>query len=361
MSLVQRRMNRKWVAAGLVSVAAVLLSGCAGNAPSTEGADSGSADSGSVNLMAYSGIFEDNYTAAVVEAFEKKYPDIDVTFSSKVTSAEMLGTLRSEKGNPRTDVAILDTSVADAGIKEGLFAKVSDSDVPNLANVVKSGQNADGYGPAVTFDSFSLIYDTDKFPTAPTSWEALWDTKNLALSAPPNIQGLALTIVASELVGADYTKGIEPAVKKLASLAPNAATWQPQPDAFQMVIAGTATAGTGWNARGQTFADQSDGKLGVVLPKEGTVFQTNTINLIEGSPNESAARTFINYALSSEAQLAFAEAMYYAPTVTNVVLPDDVASRMAGDQDRIIDLDWKWMSGQRDAWTDAWRRNVIKG
>nr|MDX3809640.1 ABC transporter substrate-binding protein [Bosea sp. (in: a-proteobacteria)] len=38
--------------------------------------------SGSVTLMTYTGIFQDNYTKAVVEPFLKVHPDVKVNFVS---------------------------------------------------------------------------------------------------------------------------------------------------------------------------------------------------------------------------------------------------------------------------------------
>jgi putative spermidine/putrescine transport system substrate-binding protein len=61
---------------------------------------------------------------------KKKYPDITVEYVPGDNAAKMLGTLRSEKDNPRTDVVIMDTSVAETGVKEGLFDELTPETVP---------------------------------------------------------------------------------------------------------------------------------------------------------------------------------------------------------------------------------------
>src|SRR4051812_40128345 len=74
--------------------------------------------SGTVTLMAYTAVFQDNYTKAVIEPFRKKFPNIDVVYSPVHFSAQMLGILRTQKDNPQVDVAILDITVAKTGTDE---------------------------------------------------------------------------------------------------------------------------------------------------------------------------------------------------------------------------------------------------
>ncbi|WP_231445972.1 extracellular solute-binding protein [Brevibacterium zhoupengii] len=317
-----------------------------------------------VNILGYAALFQDKYTESVIDQFEQEHSDINVNYVSVHSSAEMLGKLRTEKSKPTIDVTIMDSSIANTGNKEGLFSTISEDDVPNLKNVIEMGQNADGYGPAVTFDNLVVLYNTEKVNQAPKGIGDLWNApdKSLAVPAPPNVQGLALTALTADNLGTDYKQDITPAIDKLGELAPKVTTWDPQPDVYQPVSEGQAQYSTGWNARAQVFADESDGALGVVQPEDGIAFQTNTINEVENAKNPGAAKTFIDYALSKEAQESFADAMFYAPTVSNTELSAGTKKRVASTDDpKIVDIDWNWMSDHRDAWTDQWRRGVIGG
>src|SRR5262249_45482168 len=174
----------------------------------------------------------------------------------------------------------------------------------------------EGFGPAVTFDHLTIIYDSRVVNPAPTALRDLWDPRfrgKLAIYAPPDINGLALTILVNKTLGAEYQQTIDPAIRRLAELAPNVQTWTPNPDSYQLVLNGIVTAGTGWNARSQLFSDQSQGRLGVVLPQDGSAFQINTMSLVANARNAAAAQAFINYAISAEAQKAFTERMFYGP------------------------------------------------
>ena len=84
-------------------------------------------------------------------------------------------------------------------------------------------------------------------------------------------------------------------------------TFEPNPDGYTLILNGVVRVATGWNARAQLYSDESKGRIGVLLPPEGSVFQINTINLTAGSKNRAAAVAFINYALSQQAQKAFTE------------------------------------------------------
>lgn len=349
--------------AAAATAAALVLTGCGGGSGSA-GTGNGSATSGEVNLIAYSGVWQDQYTAAVIEPFKAKYPDIKINFSSKRSSAEMLSALQGQKNNPATDVTIMDNSVSTTGNSQGLFEKIDATAVPNLANVPDKFKNKDGYGPVAMLDAVGLVYDTATFPTAPDSWNVLWDPAyagKINVNAPPSLLGLSLTAITSKMEGEDYTKSIDKAVARLKQMAPGVQTFAPNPDEYQNVITGQTVLGLGQNARGQFYSDQSNKKMGVTFPKEGTVYQINTVNIVKDAPHKDAAQTFVDYALSAEAQTAFAKALFYAPSVSNAVLPADVKERVVPTDGslNIVPLDVEFLSSARDKWTDTWKRQII--
>jgi putative spermidine/putrescine transport system substrate-binding protein len=324
-----------------------------------------SAESGEVTLMMYSSVVQDNYTKAVVEPFMEKYPDITLEYVPAESSSEMLASLRSQKASPTTDVTVMDISVAATGNDEGIFQPLDPEKVSNLADVDERGQVEGNFGPAVTFDNLVLLYNTEQVSEPPTSWEALWSDEvagKVVIDAAPDIQGLSLMMIMNKIEGADYKQTVQPAVERLSDLAPDVMTWAPNPDSYTMVTNGAAAMGIGWNARAQFYSNESDGKLGVAIPEEGSVFQINTINLVEGSDSPEAAQTFINYALSPEAQAAFTEQMYYAPTNTKAEVSPEAQERTASTPERqaqMLDVDWSYVAGQNDAWVELWRREIM--
>ncbi|GGO37335.1 polyamine ABC transporter substrate-binding protein [Gemmobacter aquaticus] len=319
-----------------------------------------------VVLSAYSGIFEENYMKAVVEPFMEAHPEIEVEFYGMPNSAQMLGTLRAQKDAPQIDVMIMDVSVAKAATDEGLFAPLDASVTGHIDDLYPQAKVDGVNAVGVTFDNLVLLYNTDKVTDKPASWEALWDPQykgQVSIPAVPDIQGTTLTILANRLAGGEsYLDGMEPGLAKLMELAPNVQTWEPRPDVYQPISSGTAAIGIGWNARAQVYADKSDGKLGVVLPAEGSGFQINVIGLVQDAPAGDAAKTFIDYALSPEVQARFTETMFYAPTNQKAapLISDAAISRTAaGAMDKMVPINWLEVATIRDGITEQWRRRII--
>lgn len=319
--------------------------------------------SGEITLAAYSGVFQDKYNDAVIKPFLAKYPNVKVNYFASNASSAMLGNLRSQAGDPQTDVVIFDVSTSLIGDKEGLLAPLTKTDVPNLVDLVPQAIVKEGYGPAVTFDNLVVIYNKEAFPTAPTSLAVLWDKAyagKLAVTSMPSILGSGLMVMTSAMLGEDYTKSVKQSAAKLAEMAPGVQTFDPKPDSYTLVINGTDVLGTGWNARGQYYADESKGKLGVMVPKEGTILQINTINLVQGSKNPVAAKAFIDYALSPQAQAAFTEAMFYAPVNAKAKVSATATARtVSGQIDKTLPLDWGWAATKSDEWNQIWKRQII--
>ena len=317
-------------------------------------------------LSAYSGIFQENYVVAVVEPFMKANPDITVEFYGMPNSAQMLGTLRAQASAPQIDVMIMDVSVAKAATDEGLFAPIDDSVTRHVADLYPQAKVEGVNAVGVTFDNLVLLYNTDKVKDSPTSWNALWDAQyagQVSIPAVPDIQGTTLMIISDKMAGGtNYVESVEAGIKKLEELAPNVQTWEPRPDVYQPISSGTAAIGIGWNARAQVYSDLSAGKLAVVLPEEGSGFQINVIGLVKGAPASEGAKKFIDYALSPEAQAAFTERMFYAPTNSKAApLISEAAMKRtaAGVMDKMIDINWLEVAKIRDAITEQWRRRVI--
>jgi putative spermidine/putrescine transport system substrate-binding protein len=317
-------------------------------------------------LSAYSGIFQENYLAAVVEPFMKANPDITVEFYGMPNSAQMLGTLRAQKSAPQIDVMIMDVSVAKAATDEGLFAPVDETVSQHVVDLYPQAKVEGVNAVGVTFDNLVLLYNTDKIKDQPSSWKALWDKQyagQVSIPAVPDIQGTTLTIISDKMAGGtNYRESVEAGMKLLEELAPHVQTWEPRPDVYQPISSGTAAIGIGWNARAQVYSDLSNGKLGVVLPDEGSGFQINVIGLVNGAPASESAKKFIDYALSPEAQAAFTEKMFYAPTNSKAapsISEAAIKRTAAGAMDRMIEINWLEVAKIRDAITEQWRRRVI--
>ena len=320
-----------------------------------------------VTFAAYAGIFQENYEPVVVDAFRRAYPDINVFYYPITNSAQTLGMLRAQRALPQIDVAMMDVTVAKTATDEGLLEPIPRDSLPVLAELTPKAFIDGVAGPAVLYDNLVLLYGPNQVKTEPTSWKVLWDgafTREIAITAAPDIIGLAFTLVANRVFGGgDYRQSLDAGITAISEMAPRVLTWDPKPDAYTFIIEGSAALGVGWNARGQTYALQSNGRLVAAIPDEGSLFQVNTINLVKGSQQSDEALKFLAYTLSAEAQKAFTERMFYGPVNTHAEIDPKALARTASTPARLakmMEVDWLVVAKMREAVTDQWRRRILR-
>lgn len=320
-------------------------------------------------VMGYRGVFEDNFKSAVVEPFQKEHPDIKVIYYGVQNTATMLGNMRAQKDAPQTDAAILDISAANILLKEGLIRELDTSKLSNYADLGEFGREIGGYGPPLTYDTLTLMYNTKAFPEKPDSWDALWDEKVKDRIIVPSegggdIQAILMMIIADKMEGGKgYKESLQAGVDKLVKLAPHVQTWEPKPDTYTLVANGSADLGIGWNARTQFYADKTGGLIDGVAPVEGTAAQINVISATANRPSNGAVETFINYAIDPTVQARFSKLMYYAPTNTKTVLDDATQKRIPllnpELRSNLIPVNWIEIGDIRQTLLEPWRRNVL--
>ena len=88
---------------------------------------------GEMVLLAYAGVFKDNYSQVVVQPFSQASGvTVQYTDPGLGGSAQMLGTLRAQKADPQVDVVIMDASTAAAACAEGLVEPLTPQALPVL-------------------------------------------------------------------------------------------------------------------------------------------------------------------------------------------------------------------------------------
>lgn len=319
---------------------------------------------GTVNIVGFSGVFADNYQKFVVEPFMAQYPNITVKYQQSRNSAETLALLTRQKGDPAIDVALIDVAVAIRANDVGLFAPLDAAIVTNLADQPDWARLGEDRTVAFSQDNLTILYNTESVKEPPTSWSDLKDPKYKGRIAARigDTRGVILIPILNHIAGADYTQTIDPAIAAMNEFAPNVLTWDPAPDCYAVVQSGEVDLSICWNGRAQYLHDTQGGTIGISAPKEGSIGQTNAINLVAGSKNAEAAQLFINYALSVEAQATFAEQSFYGPVNTNVELTPEVAKRIYGSpeaQAAQMTLDWPWIAKAYANWIQRINREVI--
>lgn len=324
----------------------------------------GGAQAQEINVIGFSGVFADNYQKFIIEPFEAAHPGITVNYQPSRNSAETLALLMRQARNPTIDVALIDVSVAIKANESDLFAQLDEGAVPNLADQPDWARIDDDRTIAFSQDNLTILYNTQTVAEPPTSWGDLADPKYKGRIAAKlgDTRGVTMLPILTRMAGGDYKESIDPGIEAMKAFAPNVLTWEPAPDCYAVVQSGEVDLSICWNGRSQFLHDTQGGIIGVSAPVEGSIGQTNTINLIEGSANAEAAQAFIDYALSAEAQTVFAEQSFYGPVNTKVELSPEVATRIYGSpeaQAAQMTLDWPWVADVYAQWIQRINREVI--
>lgn len=317
-----------------------------------------------VTVVGFFGIFEDNYTKAVLQPFMQKNPDIKVVFRPVRGSAEATAMLRTQKAKPQVDAVIMDLAIAAQNSREGVFAQLDPAQVPNLADIPAWGRPANNMGAALTQDVLVLLTAPKRLKKQPASWLDLADPAYAGRAGMPigDVRGTVLLALLNRIAGVDYKQSVDAGIATMKKIAANVQTYEPQPDIYTSIRSGVVDIGIGWNARGQLNQDQANGDFAAVVPVEGTAPQVNTINLVANAPAGAAAQKFIDYALGVEAQKAFAEALFYGPTNSKANLDSALATRIFGTAEtraKQMELDWDWFSRNNNTLLQRIRREVI--
>lgn len=324
-----------------------------------------------ISVMA-SGVdtFDEKYTHAVIRPFEAQHPDIQVSYYPVRDSRNAMSVLRSQRMGPRIDVVILDPANARQAQRERLITPMDPRRVPHAADLGTLGRELGMWALPAMHDTMNLVYAESAFPRPPASWREMWDLKyrgKLTIAANAGLDGsmIALTLLANRLAGMpDNAANFEPGFAYLEKLGPNVLTWAPRPSQYWLVAHRQALLAVGWNSRSETHKTVLEG-YATTVPREGTVVVTLMIAQVADRPNSEAAQAFIDYSLSPQAQQAFAQAMFYAPSNQKTQLSDAVRARIPllspNVAASVIPVDWAGFSPEQlGAMLAAWQTRIMR-
>ncbi|MET0605419.1 MAG: ABC transporter substrate-binding protein, partial [Beijerinckiaceae bacterium] len=255
------------------------------------------------NLVMYCGVQEE-WCRAMSQAFERD-TGIKVAMTRK-SAGEVYAQVKAEAANPRGDIWWGGTGdphlqAADEGLTVE-YESPNNKDLNDWA--IRQWKAAKGrtigiYSGALGF-GFNTNLVKQKGIAEPKCWADLLDPKlkDEVQVADPNSSGTAYTLLASmvQLMGED--KGFE----YLKALHKNINQYT------KSGAAPAKAASLGETAVGIVFMHDAvvfavDGApIKPVAPCEGTGYETGSVSIIKGGRNAEAARRFIDFTLSPEAQ-----------------------------------------------------------
>lgn len=294
-------MRKKGMALLLMLVMALstaVLAGCGGG-PKPASSGSG-ASSGKQKLVLYTSMKE-AMISGIVEGFKKKYPDIDVDYQS-AGAGKLMAKIAAERQSGKILADVIWTSEVPDFYqmkKDGILENYKPS---NLSELVNPLADYDGSFTAARLGTLGIVINTDKVKEPPKAWEDLAtkpEFKNAFGIADPALSGTSYMSVAllQKQFGWEYFNRLHENGTRIGK-------------GSGQVIDDTS-AGELSACLGVDYITNSKiakgAHLAMVYPPE-LLMVPSPVAIFKNSPNLDAAKKFVDYLLSQEAQQKVADA-----------------------------------------------------
>jgi len=307
----------KWGARAVALAAATAMTGLLGG-PAAAG-------KGELRFLGWEGYADDDWVAE----FKKTY-DADVSVVYIGSNDEMFAKMKGSDGADY-DVMTVNTGELVRYVDLGLVKPLDLSRVPNRANqllgfqdlakvpgVTKDGQV---YGVPFAWGSITLIYDTDKIKTAPTSWSVLWDPQYKGqIIMPDSDQQLIQMAQALKMknpfnLSQDEMGELKAKVIDLrANLKAFYSTFE---DSLQYYEDGDVALIVGGDEyRIKLLNDRGFQNVKLIVPEEGALGWTDVYTVTKGVGDEDLAYAWINFILEKRVSDQLSERLAYPNTVS---------------------------------------------
>ncbi|WP_394686239.1 ABC transporter substrate-binding protein [uncultured Microbacterium sp.] len=378
-----------------VAVGSVLLlsacgtAGASGGGAAQEATQLGEMEK-TVSILAWPGYVEDGSndpTVDWVSGFEEK-TGCTVDAKTYGTSDEAVNLMKTGE----YDVVAASGDATLRLIASGDVAPVNTDLIPNYAGVYdflkdKEWNSVDGksYGVPHGYGANLLMYNTEKFPQAPTSWDVVFDKagenagKVTAYDSPIYIADAAVYLMTHQPdlgitnpYALDETQ-FQAAVDLLKAQRANVGEyWSDYLKEIQSFTSGDSVVGTTWQVIQNSLAGEG-APTAVTLPKEGVTGWSDTWMISSKAKSPNCAYAWLDWIASPETNAQATAYFGEAPSSQKACdFRDDCEAYHAGDADYASKI-WYWttpiadcVDGRTDVqcvdyskWTAAWQE--IKG
>jgi iron(III) transport system substrate-binding protein len=277
--------------------------------------------------------------AKVVEAFRKSHPDVRVELFRSGTT-EVMNKLAAElaAGRPQADVVLIADAVAMTQLKnDGLLMSYADAPAVKVqAALIDPDRTFFGTKLITT----GIVINTNLVKTAPRSWKDLLSPLAAAKTILPHplYSGAAVIHIGSMVQQSEF------GWRYFETLAKNGAIAARGNGAVIEAVARGEKA-YGIIIEYMAFNARAKGSpVDFVFPEEGVSAITQPVAILKTSHNAEAARAFVDWQLSREAQLQSVGQGYfpifpdiappkgYPPVSSLKIMPSDLAAMLASDE-----------------------------
>ncbi|MEI3612795.1 ABC transporter substrate-binding protein [Pseudogracilibacillus sp. SO30301A] len=304
----------------------------------------------SESLTMYIGVVEEQ-ALKIAQEFEKD-TGIKVDFV-RMSGGEILSRVRAEKDNPKASIwygGPADSFVA-AKDEELLHPYIS----PNSENIDDQLKDEDGYWTGIYNEVLGFILDDRFFDERgidkPSTWKDLLNEEyngQIAV-ANPGASGTAFLLLS----GMVQELGEEEGLQYMEELDNNVKQYTKSGSApAKSAGLGEAAIGITFIHNGLRHMEEGFDNISVVAPEDGTWSSTAAVGIIEGAPELDAAKEFVDWALTKEAQeIGQQFGSYQFPSNPDANIPEQAKPY---ENVNILDYDLDWSGENRAGLVEKW-------
>ncbi|MBI1213044.1 MAG: extracellular solute-binding protein [Alphaproteobacteria bacterium] len=272
----------------------------------------------------------DTYIGETTLADFKKATGVDVNMSLFSTNDELFAKLKA--GNPGYDVIVPSNEFVTRMSEAGLLMQLDHSKIPNMKNIDPAFLDPDydkgrKFSMPYTWLVTGIGYRKSKMQGVPDSWKWVFDSAQYKgrialLSESADLMRLSAKYLGHSVTGIplEMVKQIE---AMLIKQKPNVKAFH-EDDGQTLLQNGDVDIVIEYSGDiAQVMKEDND--IGFVVPKEGSLLNSDGLCIPTGAPRPDNAHKFINYILDAQAGAEISKTILY-PTpnaAAKALMPDD--------------------------------------
>lgn len=306
-------------------------------------------------LTMYIGVVEEQ-ALKIAQEFEKE-TGIKVDFV-RMSGGEILSRVRAEKDNPKASIWYGGPADSFVAAKEENLLQAYKS--PNAEKIDDQLKDSEGYWTGIYNEVIGFILDDRYFDERnvekPKTWDDLLNEEyeNQIVVANPGSSGTSFLLLS----GVVQDRGEEKGLQYMKDLDKNISQYIKSGSAPAMSAGlGEAAIGITFMHNGLRHIEEGFENISIVAPEDGTWSSTAAVGVIEGAPELEAAKIFVDWALTKEAQeIGQQFGSYQFPTNPEAKVPEQAAPY---SDVKLLKYDLEWSGEHRAELVEKWD-NIIK-
>jgi spermidine/putrescine transport system substrate-binding protein len=272
----------------------------------------------------------DTYIGETTLADFKKASGVDVNMSLFATNDELFAKLKA--GNPGYDVVVPSNEFVTRMGQAGLLMPLDHAKIPNMKNIDPTFLNPD-YDPGRKFSMpytwlvLGLGYRKSKMQGVPDSWKWVFDSPQYKGRIALLSESADLMRLSAKYLGHSVNDIPPEMVKQIEAML---IKQKPYVKAFHEDDGQTLLQNKDVDIVIEYNGDiaqvmKEDDDIGFIVPKEGSLLNSDTLCVPTGAPRPDNAHKFINYLLDAQAGAEISKTILY-PTpnaAAKALMPDD--------------------------------------